>query len=311
MSLQNCIPDVKEDDFVVYTKGKSKSLLRGIPYKVSKDLKVKNVKGRGLTFKKFEKPDLPSLYWWNGSSRAEKFLVKHLPDFRYRINSFRPSFEKDDIDTLYISLEGERRNMKTGRALRKIFPELPDPGIETLVDLIKDEFGPVEYSVVRTNNPEEISSLARKPISRRRSGFYTSTMVKSLSASCMRYKFSNLELHPYAAYGAKDFEVIFLQEPNGHLAGRCVTIPKYNAYFPIYGVNTAAVEKLKSEVGAFKPANELELVGIEMYYNTDKKVNPMPYLDFGSTSKVDGKVLWSSTRQASPIRNSLQGFIRG
>ena len=76
MTVQQSIPDVKPGDYVVYTKGKSKSLLRGLPYKVTSEYKVANVKGRGLTFSKFEKFNSSEYHTWYTQNRLQKFLFK-------------------------------------------------------------------------------------------------------------------------------------------------------------------------------------------------------------------------------------------
>lgn len=314
MTVQQSIPDVKPGDYVVYTKGKSKSLLRGIPYKVTNDYKAGNVKGRGLTFSKFDKFNPSEYHTWYSQNRLQKFLFKTLNGFGDNIRKYNPNLMKDTVDLIYITDEktNERVSLKTGRALRKVFPELPDAGIETLVDLIKTEFGPPEVHFTMTNDPEEISSIMRTPLSKNKSSFYTGIYSKNLSNSCMKRRFSHLPLHPYCAYGAKDFQVIFTKDAKGHLSGRCVTIPDKQVYFPVYAQNKITLETIQDKIknlGINKQAHDTVVEPVKMYshkYQEDYVLTP--YFDRGFATFKDKELYWTNNNTYVGRYTNTRGY---
>jgi len=124
-----------------------------------------------------------------------------------------------------------RTYMKHGRSLRKMFPVLTDAEIESLVDQVKEEILPIEYTY---KSSKEASAMVHAYCGPKvRYGNLTTTFSKKhLSTSCMRYDFEDLPKHPVEAYASGDFTIHWLESSDGKVGARCL---EYNGvYGPIY-----------------------------------------------------------------------------
>lgn len=318
MTVQNSIPDVVPGDWVTFTKGKSKSLIKGMPYKVTEDYKVKNVKGRGLEFKRAEKPEnVPdSVLKYSGCSRLEKFLKQLVPEeFHKQIRSKLPNLDSQDFMLVYVSTENKRVRMKMGRAFRLIFPQFGDPAIEYLVDKCKDTFGPEVLTILESSDPEEISSIMRGGLTSKRSGISCANGHKNLMNSCMRYRFPSLPLHPYSVYGSEDFKVVFAMNQNNKMSGRVVVLKNHPYYFPVYSANTDAQKILskfitENSLRYLRSISDSITAKLNMSTNSSRIVNP--YYDIGrSYMKKDQKEFFWSNKSPDFSCRHVSGGVSG
>ena len=294
------LPNIKPGDWITYKKGNSKSLHRGFSYRVEHDLSVHGIKGRGLTFEPTEAP-IP----YSGDplpphgSRLCNWLSKLLPEYERQIETYAPNNHAKEL-MVYINYVDKRVPMTPGKAFRKIFNNFPDMGIETLVDLYKLEFGPEELTFQRSKDPDAFSQVYRMTKSSRRSNFSTTIWHKSLANSCMQKKYNNLKHHPAYAYGSGDFEIIWGENRQGHLACRTIVLSKENAYFPMYATSKQAINEIQEVVIGMKRIDSvkdccakfrLEKAGDSYYYSSRYL---LPYVDHGFPLFKDNELIWKS-----------------
>ena len=142
---------------------------------------------------------------------------------------------------------GKRTVMKFGRWLGQAFPFLTDTEKEKLGDWYSDKYGPLDATFHRATTGFE--GIVTKCMGKR-VGFDTTAWQKSLTASCMRYEASELNLtgHPYSAYESGDWELCYLLDQDRKLLSRCLVNLPTKTHSAIYGVSRPSIDMLKGEM---------------------------------------------------------------
>jgi hypothetical protein len=194
---------------------------------------------------------------------------------------------------------------RAGRIIKRVFPNLPESACERFSSWYKDVFLAEKTKMtLRVGTTREDFKHAFIKIVRG-SGYISGAsdkarvLLKSISASCMRYSFSDLGAHPAEAYASGDFEVVMV-EVSGKVTARCVVYKGKGKYSPgpIYCSNTLAarlVDDYMSNVEGCK--TDCDWVGAKMLtiplngksYGRDKYV--LPYIDYDRYFKwVDDQI---------------------
>ena len=139
--------------------------------------------------------------------------------------------------------------MKAGRAIRYIFPEFSDTEIEVMVDRFREKFSLRNYTL-KTGREADDFVRAYSHTQADMDNPRTTTTRKAMAHSCMRYRFDQLPVHPVSVYASGDFEIIWLEDSNGHIAGRCVIMVSEDIDIqpqagPIYGVCEHSMDMIK------------------------------------------------------------------
>lgn len=315
------VPGVEEGSWVLCTgttlvdkkSRAAKAFQIGFTYKVSLlrgNLCVKGVQGRNFNWKLVDPlPEGESEIYRRSDNNLMRFLKRYLSQEHYpalrkkRIDFY---YEKEtgalDVSKLNI-VEGCKVNtLRTGRALRKVFFNFGDVGIEFLVDSIKKEFGPKEdyWTVHKSEEAEDFKDVYTGKLSTFREGAEDYSF-KSLTASCMRYSFSHLPCHPSKIYASGDFEIWWTTDPEGNVGSRVIVLKHHKIHFPIYAICRSAGLKLRSALEGYTTGNDISY-GVARLITADlRKVEHdfgeyvMPYFDLGGyrTLKKDLPFVWS------------------
>ena len=208
---------------------------------------------------------------------------------------------------------GKRTVMKFGRWLGQAFPFLTDIEKEKLGDWYSDKYGPLDATFHRATTGFE--GIVTKRMGKR-VGFDTTSWQKSLTASCMRYKASELNLtgHPYSAYESGDWELCYLLDQDRKLLSRCLVNLPTKTHSAIYGVSNPSIKMLKEEMrklGYTRVSEDAEewdgsrLKYIEdTWYNEEDEDIPVflvPYVDiFNGYAYHDRKYIYLSVSSDRP-----------
>ena len=211
------------------------------------------------------------------------------------LDIYWPNIDKDEPAAMFIypnlaardKGRSGRRGVRIGRALRKMFPQLLDFEIDSLVDAVKSKLMPREYTVHTGSSAKDFAkAYSHTQVSPE--NLDTGWHKKHSVNSCMRYKFDHMPNHPAEAYASGDFDVIWLEDDGGRIGGR-VVVAKSRAGVeikpkagPIYAVSEMAYKKLR----AFISFAEIELGDNQSWVGCQLKAIPYqggyiaPYLDY-------------------------------
>lgn len=211
------------------------------------------------------------------------------------LDIYWPNIDKDEPAAMFIYPDlaardkgrSGRRGVRIGRALRRMFPQLLDFEIDSLVDTVKSNLMPREYTVHTGFNAKDFAK-AYSHTQVAPENLDTGWHKKHSVNSCMRYKFDHMPNHPAEAYASGDFEVIWLEDSDGRIGGR-VVVAKSKAGVeikpkagPIYAVSEMAYKKLRE----FISFAEIELGDNQSWVGCQLKAIPYedgyiaPYLDY-------------------------------
>ena len=141
--------------------------------------------------------------------------------------------------------------MKAGRAFKYILPELDDSEIALLGDQFRERFSLRRYTL-KTGRDADNFVHAYSHTQAEMDNPRTTCTRKASAHSCMRYKFKNLPVHPVSVYASGDFEVIWLEDSNGLIAGRCVISVadggRWPQAGPIYGVCEHSMDQIQAHL---------------------------------------------------------------
>lgn len=178
-----------------------------------------------------------------------------------------PQWAKETAGNIAYFQNAEKRGRETpirtsarpGKALRKIIPFLTDQETATLVDMLRADF-PIESVRV------EILESDRKAFRAAYLGDNYAPMMnprlsgirKSLSNSCMRYRFDGNVAHPAETYASPDFRLLVARDQENRVAARCLLNVRKSPpqYAPIYGATDSAIDAILAELesmGAVAP----------------------------------------------------------
>lgn len=165
-----------------------------------------------------------------------------------------PNIDPSSPKTLKMWTSGDARvkgkkgrvAMKTGRALRLMFPALTDAEVDSMVSDMREHLFPKKYNITRSKN----AAVFKKAYAGARADYEnldTSWRVKLIANSCMRYSFDSQPRHPAEAYASGDFECVMLTDDDDKVVARvvlCVMDGK-KAAGPIYACTPQAVQQLE------------------------------------------------------------------
>lgn len=216
-----------------------------------------------------------------------------------------------------------RQAMKIGRALRRMFPVLTDTEIDNLVDVVKSKLIEQEF----TYHVSKEASAFKKAYSYTQAdsqNMDTTWSKKHMSNSCMRYEFDNLPMHPCEAYASGDFEMHWLETPEGKIAARSVVaVARAGAKItpqpaPIYAVSEEAWQFLWDKLKSAKCLDiaDSDWVGCLLVTHFYNEVNDMdgmiaPYLDLDprGLELTDCNKYMVVSRQGSIDASSYSGVL--
>lgn len=187
------------------------------------------------------------------STNLLRFLEKTTLFDYHKLLQFWPNIDRDKPGFLYGWVDDKGRSngregrvvIKPGKLLKRINPELSDSQIESLVNSIKEEFFDVELTYHESDNPDDFVSVYTSETITKTS---CSGEYKSLSTSCMRYKFDKLPYHPCYIYGSGDFLICYLKDSMGNIGARAILYKENNTYSPIYSASSSTGKRLESEL---------------------------------------------------------------
>nr|DAU76377.1 MAG TPA: Putative zinc ribbon domain [Caudoviricetes sp.] len=145
----------------------------------------------------------------------------------------------------------KRTTLKPHRFIRKVMPWLTEAEVEKYGDLIRES-----HIVDTTGFTLKCSDSAKafcRAYSHQQAPYqnpHTTRSRKSLASSCMRYSEEDKELpyHPAEAYASGDFWMVYLEDAQGRIAGRCVVRKDPCCAGPVYGVNEQAIDMIEEYI---------------------------------------------------------------
>lgn len=182
-------------------------------------------------------------------------------------------------------LRQRKTQMKPGKFYRLVNPDAADAEVEKFVNKYREKYsdkcytlhvgkevGDFEFAYLPPNAPSETPA--------------TQDNRKSLVDSCMQYDFKFSEGHPARVYASGDFNVVYLKDHNGLIAGRCVVYTGKDKpqAGPCYGVCEKSLNMLEDylksiDAETYNPCwDGAKLLRIEVGGQV-----LMPYLDVGFT----------------------------
>ena len=248
-------------------------------------------------------------------------------DYKDRIKLFNPM--RSAIAHGKISVYQSRKDfdsdrqvaMKPGRAIKLMFPELEDAKVLMLVDTFLDKYATREYTI-HTSQDAEMFKKAYSGDQVATQNINHSEMHKSLACSCMRYTFKdgngpmNLPRHPVEAYASGDFTIVYTEDSEGLISGRCVvcTLDTENiTHGPIYGACVGAIDMIEHHLRTMgsTPACDGDWEGARLLaipHNEDENIFIAPYIDVEPRSLTAGQYLVID-RSGDIDANCYQGVL--
>ena len=182
-------------------------------------------------------------------------------------------------------LRQRKTKMKPGKFYRFVNPEATDAEVEKFVNKYREKYSDKCYTLHVGKEVEDFE-FAYLPPNAPSETPATRGNRKSLVDSCMQHDFKYSEGHPAGVYASGDFDVVYLKDHNGLIAGRCViyTGKGKPQAGPCYGVCEKSLNMLEDylksiDAETYNPCwDGAKLLRIEV---GDKVL--MPYLDVGFT----------------------------
>jgi len=177
--------------------------------------------------------------------------------------------------------ERERRTaMKPGKALRFMFPFLPETAIAAFVDSFREEF-PVAELTLHTGESREDFRIAYAGKLAPYENPRTTYLRKSLANSCMRFEFDNLPGHPAESYASGDFRIAYVKDKESRIAGRVVIRVDCEppACAPVYGCSEQAIAALETYLESIGAEHDESWHGARMLSRRHGGGWILPYLD--------------------------------
>ncbi len=227
------------------------------------------------------------------------FQFCNYADIIESLNCFDPEISRvKGADQIIIYQSATKRGLQLrlalnpGKAIRRIFPTIPDKYLDRAVDEFKVKFDSGSYEIVWGDSREQFKRAYLWNNTDRTANIRFTDWRKSQANSCMRHDFEDRGLggvHPCEAYASGDFQILFaINKTNGLVSARCVVRNKPKLYAPIYGTNDNAIDLLEAELASqdyvradsdYRPFNGARLLKLD--------VKPgyiaAPYLDVGPT----------------------------
>lgn len=229
------------------------------------------------------------------------------------VRVFWPNIDHDEPNCLVIyptvdaraKGRSARTHMRIGRALRRMFPVLTDVEVDTLVDRLKDDLFSREWTLKRGREAADFRHAyahTRAPDQ----NLATTAAKKALCTSCMRYNFEHLPNHPAEAYASGEFEIIWLEDRQGRIGGRCVVWmhPDHPQPGPIYAVSEEAYDLIYAAL----PENRGD------FYDSDWSgalLKAIPYDGGYVAPYIDTRTKWLTDASPKYLQIDPRGEIDG
>ena len=181
-------------------------------------------------------------------------------------------------------------SMNPGRALKLMFPELPDDDVSFLVDKIRGTLVTSDYKLAVGSERKDFKhAYTHDQEDYQNPG--TTHYRKSLANSCLRYDFDHLECHPAEAYASGDFRIIWVENEHGEIGARCVAYQNPEGVLnsgPVYGCTDPAIDIIENYLidNKANTKSDASWVGARLlripHANSERFVGP--YLDLSPQS---------------------------
>lgn len=182
-------------------------------------------------------------------------LHRAYSNIEHMLDLYLPNIDPSSPKTLKMwtsedaRLKGKKARvaMKTGRALRLMFPTLTDAEVDEMVTDLRAHLFPKQFNVTRSQNAA-VFKRAYAGARADNENVDTSWRIKHMSNSCMRYEFAQQPRHPAEAYASGDFECVMLTDESDLVVGRVVLCLKGEAKYagPMYVLNQQAVQQIEA-----------------------------------------------------------------
>ena len=178
------------------------------------------------------------LYRRLGYKDDDRLALLALMDPEFNVEDETVSYFRDGTDLV----KGRKVTTKIGKFVRATLHDnqMSDNYVERRVNIIKDFYFPRKYTLLVGSTREDF----RHAYSHNQATYRdprTTYARKSLAASCMRY---SRKPHPAEYYASGDFQIVWLEDDSGRIAGRVVV--GNGAAAPCYGVDEQSLDQLES-----------------------------------------------------------------
>lgn len=180
-------------------------------------------------------------------------------------------------------LRQRKTKMKPGKFYRFVNPDATDAEVEKFVNKYREKYSDKCYTLHVGKKVEDFE-FAYTPPNAPSETPVTKDNRKSLVDSCMQDDFSLRKGHPASVYASGDFDIVYLKDHEGLIAGRCVVYTGRDRpqAGPCYGVCEKSLNMLEDylksiDAETYDPNwNGAKLLRIEVGNQV-----LMPYLDVG------------------------------
>mgnify|MGYP003674364063 FL=1 len=230
-------------------------------------------------------------------------VVEHRRDIKATIELFEPTIDNDSPDKVSIFLTHKDRlrnratTMKVGRAIRRMFKNLSNMGVANITETWLERSSPREFTLVVSREAEHFAYAydSHRSICRNPKTLYNR---KNISTSCMQHVGREVDVDGFRrrvsvgeAYASGNFEIAYLKDAEGLIAGRvvygrrrpCEEGSKF-VNQPIYGACEQSLDMLQEHldsVGSEYSDDECDWYGLRLLIIGGLSDAVVPYLDCG------------------------------
>ena len=176
-----------------------------------------------------------------------------------------PNYDQDHSGFMVIWFDSKGRSsgrdgrimMRSGKAIRRMFPILSDKTIENINDEYRHKFSCTSFTLkvsVEASDFKHAYQHRMSPVENPR----TTNHRKNLGNSCLRHNFTDRQSfsrHPAEAYASGEFQIVWVEDNDKLIAARCVVW--MNPWgkpisAPAYGTTDAALDLVEGHLRDIK-----------------------------------------------------------
>lgn len=229
------------------------------------------------------------------------YLVRRTLELLYCVMPVEGKYDHVSIYKNYKdALRGRRTELKIGRAIRHMFPQVSDVLVEAAAKEFTDTFAPREFDLKIGRERADFKVAYSDKLSKSRNP-YTTDQRKSLHNSCMRGIEVGHGVSPAEVYASGEFHIAYLTDEKGRIAGRVVVWDnpdgsdnKRPQAGPCYGVCEQSLDKLEQyldSINAVKYDDGSSWKGAKVLYLDYHGSIVGPYSDMECDLRQDGEYL--------------------